>query len=149
MRAIYEITDENGDVINRIVATDEYVKAVHPGRYSFIEAIIDEVQPPAPTLSAPILYAAAQLRILNGDITGIGVNSRFAGAFWIDVGKYCVFFVEAQPDTSYIALADGGLCRAYVLDADKGEDFFTITVTDQAGTALDAETVNISIMRAG
>lgn len=36
MRANYEITDENGDRVNRIVATAEYVEAVHSGRHTFI-----------------------------------------------------------------------------------------------------------------
>jgi hypothetical protein len=100
--------------------------------------------PPAP----PILYAAASLKIEGYDITGIDVMSRFAGAFWIDVGKYCVFFGEPQPDTAYMAMASAGPCSAYVLEEEKAEDMFTITVTNAAGEPTDAAAVNISIVRA-
>ena len=99
---------------------------------------------PAPV---PTIYAAAQLRIQDGDITGIGVNSRFAAAFWGDVGKYFVFFAEAQPDTEYLAKAWDGLCRVYVLNEEKFEDFFIVTVTDQSGVPTDAASVNVEIVR--
>jgi hypothetical protein len=74
--------------------------------------------------------------------------SRLAGAFWIDVGKYCVFFAEPQPDTAYMAMASAGPCQAYVLESEKAEDMFTITVTNAAGEPTDAAAVNISIVRA-
>lgn len=102
----------------------------------------------APLPTPPVLYAAASLKIEDFDITGIDVMSRFAGAFWIDVGKYCVFFAEPQPDTAYMAMASAGPCPAYVLDADKLEDMFVITVTNAAGEPTDAASVNISIVRA-
>jgi hypothetical protein len=101
-----------------------------------------------PVPSQPVLYAAASLKIEDFDITGIDVQSRFAGAFWIDVGKYCVFFAEPQPDTAYMAMASAGPCSAYVLEAEKAEDMFTITVTNTAGEPTDAGFVNISIVRA-
>lgn len=104
-----------------------------------------EPDPPTPT---PVLYAAAQLQIVGGDITGIGINSRFAAAFWADVGKYYVFFLEPLPDTSYMVMATAGPCNAYVLEEDKATDFFIITVTNAAGEPTDASSVNISIVRA-
>jgi hypothetical protein len=107
-----------------------------------------EKPPPEPKPTAPILYAAASLKIQDFDITGIDVMSRFAGAFWVDVGKYCVFFAEPQPDTAYMAMASAGPCSAYVLEGEKAEDMFTITVTNTAGEPTDAESVNISIVRA-
>jgi hypothetical protein len=103
---------------------------------------------PEPQLSSPILYAAAQVSVQDGEISGIGINSRFGGAFWGDVGKYYVFFAETQPDTDYIVMASAPALNAYVLDADKTEDMFAITVTDGAGQSADAETVNIQILRA-
>ena len=118
------------------------------GGYWFaLPAPVTPDAPPAP-LSSPILYAAASLKIQDYDITGIDVQSRFAGAFWIDVGKYCVFFAEPQPDTAYMAMASAGSCSAYVLEAEKAEDMFTITVTNSAGEPTDADFVNISIVRA-
>jgi hypothetical protein len=106
--------------------------------------------PPEPEVipSQPILYAAASLKVVDFDITGIDVQSRFAGAFWADVGKYCVIFAEAQPDTAYMAMASAGPCSAYVLEEEKAEDMFTITVTNAAGEPTDAAAVNISIVRA-
>jgi hypothetical protein len=98
--------------------------------------------------AVPVLYAAASLKIVDFDITGIDVQSRFAGAFWVDVGKYGVIFAEAQPDTAYMAMASAGPCSAYVLEEEKAEDMFTITVTNAAGEPTDAAAVNISIVRA-
>lgn len=103
---------------------------------------------PVEPLATPILYAAAQLRISNFEITGIEINSRFGGSFWGDVGKYYVFFAESQPDTSYMVMCSAPAFSAYVLDAEKTEDMFVITVTDAAGLPADAETVNIQILRA-
>lgn len=102
---------------------------------------------PAPS-SSPVLYAAAQLAIVNYDITGIEINSRFGGAFWADVGKYIVFFSEPLPDASYMVMASAGPLNAYVIPADKSPDMFTITVANSAGQPADAEAVNISIVRA-
>lgn len=102
--------------------------------------------PPQP--SSPILYAAAQLHIADYEITGIGINSRFGGAFWGDTGKYYVFFAETQADTEYIVMCSAPAVSAYVLDAEKTEDMFVITVTDAAGLPADADTVNIQILRA-
>lgn len=103
----------------------------------------EQIQP-----SSPILYAASQLYIQGYEITGIGINSRFGGAFWGDVGKYYVFFAETQEDTDYIVMCSAPAFSAYVLDAEKTEDMFVITVTDAAGLPADAETVNIQILRA-
>lgn len=104
---------------------------------------------PEPTPSpSPVLYAAAQLAIVDYDITGIEINSRFGGAFWADVGKYIVFFSEPLPDASYMVMASAGPLNAYVIPADKSPDMFMITVTNSAGQPADAEAVNISIVRA-
>lgn len=115
------------------------------------EAEFDASRPPVDTTpqpSPPILYAAAQLHIADYEITGIGINSRFGGAFWGDVGKYYVFFAETQEDTDYIVMCSAPAFSAYVLDAEKTEDMFVITVTDAAGLPADADTVNIQILRA-
>lgn len=96
----------------------------------------------------PVLYAACQLSISGTDISGIGVNSRFGGAFWGDVGKYYVFFAETQPDANYIVMSSSPAVSAYVLEEDKTEDMFVITVTDGTGQLVDTQTVNIQILRA-
>lgn len=124
---------------------EEMVLDVSSGTWNLIEF---DLVPSSHQPTSPLLYAAAQLRIVDGDISGIGVSSRFAGAFWGDVGKYYVFFAEPQPDTDYIATADAGLLRAYVLNDEKAEEFFIITVTDASGTPADADAVNVSIVRA-
>lgn len=118
--------------------------------WSYVNGEWVEPEPviPEESLAQPILYAAAQLHIDAGDITGIGINSRFGGAFWGDVGKYYVFFAETQTDTDYIVMTSAPVFNAYVLDAEKTEDMFVITVTDAAGQPADAETVNIQILRA-
>lgn len=115
------------------------------GVVKFVNTLEDA--PPPPTAS-PLLYAAAQLQIVDYDITGIEINSRLGGAFWLDTGKYGVFFSQSQPDTSYMVQASAGPCSAYVLPTDKTEDFFTVTVTDFAGQPTDAAYVNLSITRA-
>lgn len=102
---------------------------------------------PEPAATQPVLYAAARMKIEEYDITGIEVQSRFAGAFWIDVGKYCVFFAELQSDTEYMAMASAGSCQAYVLEEEKDEAMFTITVTNATGEPVEASFVNISIVR--
>lgn len=110
---------------------------------------VDEPQPePEQQPSTPVLYAAAQLQIVDYDVTGIEINSKLGGAFWADTGKYIVFFAETQPDTSYMVQASAGPLNAYVLPADKLEDFFTVTVTDAAGQPAEADFVNLSIVRA-
>lgn len=128
------------------IITDQTVQMVN-GVLKYVN-ILGDAPPPGSSPSEPVLYAAAQLLVQDGDVSGIGINSRFAGAFWGDVGKYYVFFGEPQPDTDYMVMASAGPCQAYVLPSDKAEDFFIITVTDQAGQPLDAEAVNISIVRA-
>lgn len=114
----------------------------------FVEYVPPEPEPQPETPSTPILYAAAQLQIDGFDITGIEINSRLGGAFWLDTGKYGVFFSETQPNTLYMIQASAGPCSAYVLPSDKSEDFFTVTVTDAAGQPIEAEYVNLSIVRA-
>lgn len=109
----------------------------------------EPLPPPEPVMLPPSLYAAAQLAIVDGEITGIGINSRFAGAFIMDVGKYFVMFFEPLVDTEYMAMATAiGSGSAYVFPYDKFEDGFVITVTDASGNPIDIEAVNISIVRA-
>lgn len=128
------------------ISTGQTVQRID-GVVKFVHTLADAppvYQPP----STPELYAAAQLLVQDGDVSGIGINSRFAGAFWGDVGKYYVFFGEPQPDTDYMVMASAGPWRAYVLTSDKTEDMFVVTVVDTAGEPADAEAVNIQILRA-
>ena len=105
--------------------------------------------PEGVSASPPVLYAAAQLRIENGEVFGVGINSRLAGAFILDVGQYYVMFVDPIPDTEYMAMATAiGPCSAYVTPSNKFEDAFIITITNSAGEPADVEAVNVSIVRA-
>lgn len=146
---------EGGVVVNIIVgslpgsvACDDSVGigwAYDNGEFSAPEA-----QEPAPESMPPrlTLYAGARLVIADGDISGIDVNSRFAGAFRADVGQYWVFFTETQADTAYLALCyAGGPVAAFVREEDKFEDFFVISVTDMAGDPIDAGAISLEIKR--
>ncbi len=68
MSAVYGITDDDGTIINRIVATEEFCETAYPGRWVFIEEI---VEPQPPTSTFPTL-TRKQLR--NG-LLSIGVTS--------------------------------------------------------------------------
>jgi hypothetical protein len=64
----------------------------HPDNAAlFVDPAVGRRKIPAP-LRSPLLHAAVSLKIQDYDITGIDVQSRFAGAFWIDVGKNSVFW---------------------------------------------------------
>jgi hypothetical protein len=104
--------------------------------------------PPVVEPTPPALYAAGQLQITDMEVTGLEVNSRFGGAFWVDTGTYIVFFADPQPDTDYIVMATAGPFTAYVTPTEKYEDFFTLTVINSAGQPTDADFVNLSILRA-
>jgi hypothetical protein len=45
MTSIYGITNDQGDVINRIIATPDFVNAAYPGRFVFIEEFVDPAAP--------------------------------------------------------------------------------------------------------
>lgn len=100
--------------------------------------------PPTPV---PALFAVAQLSIADGEISGIGLVSRFSAAMWMDVGSYYIFFAETLPDTSYVAKAyrDG---NAFALSiAEKAEDYIVVTATDAEGAPADPPDVTIEIIR--
>lgn len=97
------------------------------------------------TLPTPQIYAVAQLTITPGDITGIGVNSRFSAALYMDVGSYLVFFTETQPDTSFLAKAYDDATKVRVTE--KATDYIAITVTDDAGDPVDPDEISVEIIR--
>lgn len=68
MRAVYGITNANGEIINRIVATEEFCEATYPGRWVFIEGI---VEPEPPALAFPTL---TRKELRNG-LLSIGITS--------------------------------------------------------------------------
>lgn len=106
------------------------------------------VAPEVPTPAAvPSLYAVAQLDITPGEITGIGVNSRFSAALYMDVGSYLIFFAETQPDTNYLAKAyDAG---ARVAVTERAEDYIVVTATDVSGDPTDPAEISLEIIRVG
>ena len=67
MTAVYAIKDEDGNIINRIVATAAFVEAVHPGRYEWIEDVV----PPAVD---PVFPTLTRKQLRNG-LLSIGVTS--------------------------------------------------------------------------
>ncbi len=96
----------------------------------------------------PEIFAVAQLSIADGEISGVEIASKFAGAFVMDVGSYYMFFTETLPDTRYLAKAyDGGLIRAYVREEDKTPDYFVITVTDMEGAPTDVGSLSVEVIR--
>lgn len=104
---------------------------------------------PIPAVPAPAIYASAKLMIAGDNIDGIGVASKFSGAFRFDVGQYWLFFAETQPDTNYIALAfDGGAFRCEVRPEDCFTDYLVITITDFAGAPADPTSISLMITRA-
>lgn len=96
----------------------------------------------------PELYAAAQLTIQDGDVQGLALNSRFAGAFWAGTGCCLVLFIEALPDADYLVSADAGACRAYVEPTNRWPEGFQITIADQAGAPIDPPALGFTIVRA-
>lgn len=95
--------------------------------------------------STPTIYAVAQLTVTPGDITGIGVNSKFSAALYLDVGSYLLFFAETQPDTSYLAKAYDDATKVRVTE--KATDYITITVTDDNGDPVDPAEISVEIIR--
>jgi hypothetical protein len=55
--AIYEILNDKGEVENRIVADEEFVEEVYPGKYR----LVDEPQAPPPIASVTRLQAKVAL----------------------------------------------------------------------------------------
>lgn len=95
----------------------------------------------------PQIYAVAQLGITPGEITGIGVNSRFSAALYMDVGSYLVFFAETQPDTSYLAKAYDAGARVSVTE--RAEDYIAVSAVDVNGDPTDPAEISLEIIRVG
>lgn len=128
----------------RVVSEAEYDAA-----YEAEMAAREAQAQPVISMVSPFLYAAAQLTIADGEVSGVGINSRFSGAFPLGTGQTFVMFYEPLPDTQYMAMATAiGPGNAYVFPADKYEDGFMITATDALGDPFDISAVNISIVRA-
>lgn len=67
MTSIYAIKDADGNIMNRIVATADFVEAVHPGRYEWIEDVV-------PPVTAPTYPTLSRKQLRNG-LLSIGVTS--------------------------------------------------------------------------
>jgi hypothetical protein len=152
MTAIYGITDESGAIINRIVATEEFCEVAYPGRWVFIEDIID-IPSNEPDLSEkpkePVLWATAQMTLEGGVLTSIlaNWNWKIAGCFQIETGVYYVFFTESLTDTDYIAKAWDGNFSCFVRRDDQFEDSFIVNVKDVNGNPADPSTLNVEIIK--
>ena len=94
----YEILDDEGNVINVIVATEEFVQTVHPARYRLVE--LEELQPP-PVVKTQLsrlgfLNRFTDAEAINIDLLSIGATvpaatlrrfmQKVYNATYIDVG---------------------------------------------------------------
>ncbi len=94
----YEILDDEGNVLNVIVATEEFVQTVHPDRYRLVE--LEELQPP-PVVKTQLsrlgfLNRFTDAEAINIDLLGIGATvpaatlrrfmQKVYNATYIDVG---------------------------------------------------------------
>lgn len=100
--------------------------------------------PPDPEPPAPFLYAIANLAIDGGQVESIAPFARLAGAFYIDVGVYWVFFNEPQPNTDYLPLCYNHNHSVFV--SEKYEDFFVINA-EADGIPSDPPLITVEIKR--
>lgn len=97
--------------------------------------------------STPILYAAAHILADSGFVVSINPVARLSGAFFIAPGKMLVFFNNALPDANYLVRAYGTPYHACILDNEKAEDYFVVTMEDANGNPLDNASVSIEVTR--
>lgn len=109
--------------------------------------------PPPPTpvefLTPPALVASALGLIItpaNADISSVGGVFNIAGAMYLDVGTYWLFFLVPQPDTNYFAIITGSAVDMTVTD--RTSDYFVIEVKDAIGGApIDPPQLSVQIFR--
>lgn len=103
-----------------------------------------EPQPEIPP--TPSITASAKLTVDNGVMGGFTTDSRIAGGFQLDVGKYMLIFNEPINSPYIVSAFDGGLFRIYVDPNDYAEDYFIVTCTDLTGSPSDPENLSIIII---
>lgn len=101
--------------------------------------------PPAEPPPSPILCCLANLKIENGEISGIETAAGLQMALWVGPGVYWVFFAEPAPDTNYIADASASAPTACV--SARETEYIEVTVTGADGVTFDPAEVSIKIYR--
>lgn len=137
----------DGDVPPPTVDAIEVPTAPSDARqiWDFVAEEWGAVPPPTPAPTVPRIYAVAILTVDAPEINGIGVNSRFSAAIYVDVGLYYVFFAETQPDMEYLAKGYDDVARVSVIE--KTTDYIVVQALDAAGDPVDPSEVSIEIIR--
>lgn len=112
---------------------------------------VDTTPDPEPTpdpeiIPYPSITASAKLTVDDGIMNGFTTDSRIAGGFQLDVGKYMLFFKEPILSPYIVSAFDGGLFRIYVDPNDYAEDYFIVTCTDLTGSPSDPENLSVIII---
>ena len=120
---------------------EEYKRLVTEGT-----PIEDYVAPPPPTPVTPTLIGIAELKIVDDEVSGIDTSTGLVAGMVIDVGVIWVFFLNSQPNTSYLTFVQSNGFNVDVTD--RQEDYFEITVTDRStNTPTTPGSLSISIQR--
>lgn len=119
----------------------DYAKLIAAGT-----VIEDYVEPPPVPPSNPTVIGIAELKIVDDEVSGIDTSTGLAAGMVIDVGVIWVFFLNSQPNTSYLTFVQSNGFNVDVTD--RQEDYFEITVTDRStNTPITPASLSISIQR--
>lgn len=95
-------------------------------------------------ITPPQLVAAAlNIVVSGGDIPAVDGAYNVIGAFYDDVGLYTLYFLNAQQDTNYFALASGVTLR----EVDKQTDYLTVEALNANGSRFDPSRFGVNIYR--
>lgn len=99
---------------------------------------------PEPVPTFPELYAIADFSIENGSVSAVSTSAKISAVFYIDIGKYWVFFSETQPNTDYIPLCYNHNHTVFV--SEKTEDFFVVSALS-GGVPSDPVSLSVEVKR--
>lgn len=106
------------------------------------------ITPPAPFLAPPTVVAAALGMIVTPEAADIsnpaGGLFNIAGAMYLDVGLYWMFFTDPQSDGNYYAIITGDAPMAMV---DHSTDYFSIEAKNAGGDPVDPAQLSVQILR--
>ena len=107
--------------------------------------------PPTPPVLSPKIIAQARLGISeDGNVTGIGGDTGFAGAFPLMDGYIFVQFSNDQGTDQYVVSPTPiGPYLCYVANGDQYSDSFTLTCTDLMGTPATPECIPLLVSKVG
>lgn len=112
-----------------------------------VRFVYDLVEAPASSYvpTTPTLCCMASLTVTDMEIGGIEVATGLGMALWVGPGQYWVFFSEAMPDYSYVAVAAASAGRANV--SLRELDFMEITVVGDDGLPADPPEFSVQVYR--